>query len=338
MKIKIVAFVGFFVLLSSPVAAHHGFAAHFDPDDRIRLEGTVTGFEFINPHSFLHLEVVDDSGEKQDYVCDLQARTQMVRHGYDETLFTVGESIVVEGFRGRRNPYNCEFAVAYFSDGSSYMLRTPDSARSQFAANEEIKDKTGSAEDIFGTWIRVGMYGDESGRGPSSGYDSLTSAGQRAVAAFDPIRDNPVVHCRGGSPVRNWGAPGLATRIYREEDDLMIYHESMDVYRRIHMNLDQPPQNTASSEMGFSMGHFENNTLVINTTHFVEGVINNADLHSEQMTMVERLAVQEDSGRLLISWEIEDPVFYAETLTGSQLLQSTTHEIQPYECIPGLYQ
>lgn len=338
MKIKIAAVAVFIFFLSLPASAHHGFAAHFDPEDPIRLEGIVTGFDFINPHSFLHLEVVDESGEKQDYVCDLQARTQMVRHGYDESLFTLGEAIVVEGFRGRRNPYNCEFAVAYFADGSSYMLRTPDSARSQFAANQEITDKTASAEDILGSWIRVGMYGDESGRGPTSGFDSLTAAGQSAVAVFDPIKDNPVVHCRGGSPVRNWGAPGLATKIYWQEDDLIIYHESMDVYRRIHMNLAQPPQNTLASEMGFSIGSFEGNTLVVRTTHFAEGVISNADLHSDQMTLVERLAVQEGSGRLLISWEINDPLFYTETLTGSQLLQSTTHEIQPYECIPGLYQ
>ena len=51
--------------------------------------------------------------------------------------------------------------------------------------------------------------------------------------------------------------------------------------------------------------------------------------------MVERLSIQEDTGRLLISWIVDEPIYYSELLTGSQQLQSTDKEIIRYDCIPG---
>lgn len=332
----------FFVLGSALLAitsftqAHHGFAAHFDPENPIRIEGTVKSFKLVNPHSSLQIDVINDAGETIVYTCDLQARAQMTRHGFDESLFAVGEPVVVEGFPGRRDPYYCELGVAYFSDGSSFMIRTIDGAQTQFAPNLEIPVENVEDLSLFGNWIRPGMYGDESGRGPSGGQDSITPAGLAAVDAFDPIADNPVAHCKGSSPVRNWGAAGLATTIYEEHGDIFIHHESMDIVRQIHMNLTSVPDGTELTDMGYSLGRYEDGFLVIDTTHFAEGVIVGSTLHTDQMTMQEKLAVLEDSGRLEITWVVDAPVFYAESITGSQQLQSTHQEIQAYDCVPRL--
>jgi hypothetical protein len=89
------------VVLTSfvPVAsAHHGFFAHFDPDKVLRIEGTVKRFDFINPHGYLYIDSVNDAGEPVDYVCELQARNQLIRKGADKNLCTVGESILVVGY------------------------------------------------------------------------------------------------------------------------------------------------------------------------------------------------------------------------------------------------
>lgn len=318
------------------VNAHHGFAAHFDPDKPIRIEGTVKEFAFVNPHSLLLIDTFDEAGNPIVYTCDMQARTQMTRHGYDETLFTVGESIVVEGYQGRRDPFLCEFGIATYADGSQFMLRTMEGARSQFASNVEIPVESTSDLSIFGNWIREGMYGDESGRGANSGQDSITEAGKMAVAAFDPVADNPVAHCRGGSPVRNWGSAGLTSAIYEEDGNVFIHHESMDIVRQIHMNMSEHPANTEPSEMGHSIGRWEGDELVIDSAYFAAGVISGSVLRTDQMTMRERLAVQSESGRLLISWIIDEPVYYSEPLTGSQLLQSTSQEVLSYECASRL--
>jgi|MEHZ01.5.fsa_nt_MEHZ011328200.1_1 hypothetical protein len=322
--------------ITSLANAHHGFAAHFDPDNPIRVAGIVKQFNLVNPHSSLQVESIDESGETVVYTCDLQARSQMVRHGFTDDLFTVGEDIVIEGFQGRRDPYYCELGVAHFADGSSFTIRTMDGARTQFAPNLEIPVEANVDRTIFGNWIRPGMYGDKSGRKPNGGRDSITPAGQMASDAFDPVADNPVAHCRGGSPVRNWGAAGLATEIYEENGDIFVHHESMDVVRQIHMTMSEHPADTPLTEMGHSIGQFEDGYLVIDTTHFAAGTITGGELHTDQMTMQEKVWVNEDSGRLQISWVIDEPIYYSEPLTGGQELHSTNQEILTYDCTPRL--
>tara|TARA_Y100000590_G_scaffold442220_1_gene570037 strand:- start:1428 stop:2456 length:1029 start_codon:yes stop_codon:yes gene_type:complete len=337
MKNKLISFVGITIFTyTSWVYAHHGFAAHFDPNQLITIEGTIKQFDFINPHGFLYIDSINDEGQPIVYVCDLQAKTQLVRRGVDETLFKVGDPIIVEGFQARRNPYGCEFGTGYFADGSSYTMRSTTEARTQFAENQEIPMMPGTSRSIFGTWIRPGMFGDASGRGERTGENSITAAGKAAQEIFDPIADNPVVHCQPGSPVRSWGPPGLATSISRVGSDIHIYHESMDVTRIIYMNMSSHPAHIEPTDMGHSIGRFENGTLIIDTAGFSPGVLVGSILNTDEMIMTERLSIQENTGRLLISWVVNDPTYYSKPLTGSQQLQSTTKEIIRYDCIPEL--
>ena len=320
--------------IASQASAHHGFSAHFDPDKLIRIEGTVKRFDFINPHGHLFVEVVNDAGETLVYNCDLQARSQLLRKGADETLFTVGESIVVMAFEARRDPLHCEFAIAYFADGSSFEMRTVDQARSQFADNQPALLAPGEERTLFGTWIRPGMYGDNSGRGPLTGLDSITAAGETAVAAFDPATGHPAIQCQPGSPVGQWQPPGLATAISRKDDQVIIYHESMDVTRTVHLDTTEHPANFVANDMGHSIGFFEDDALIIETTGFAEGVLVGSILNSAQMTMRERLSIVEETGRLLIEWTMFEPLYYSGPVTGSQTLHSTDQMIIRYNCNP----
>jgi hypothetical protein len=101
------------------------------------------------------------------------------------------------------------------------------------------------------------------------------------------------------------------------------------------MNMDAHPADIEPSDMGHSIGQFEDGVLIIDTSNFSEGVLRGSTLNTDQMTMVERLSIQEDTGRLLISWIVNEPIYYSERLTGSQQLQSTNKEIISYDCIPG---
>lgn len=323
-----------FACFISAANAHHGFSAHFDPDNVIRIEGTVKQFDFINPHGLLYIDSVNDSGEPVVYVCDLQARNQLVRKGADETLFTVGEPIVVMGFAARRDPLGCEFGVGYFSDGSSFTMRSIDEARTKFAENEATPIAHGASRSIFGNWLRPGMFGYASGRGERTGVDSITAEGKAAVAAFDPVTENPVIRCEAPSPVHSWGPPGLATSIRQENGKIIIYHESMDTTRTVHLDMDEHPNDLEPSNIGHSIGRFEDGVLTIDTAAFSEGVLVGSILHTDKMTLHERVSIEEDTERLLIEWTVVDPTYYAEPLTGSQQLQSTSKEILQYDCMP----
>jgi hypothetical protein len=334
MKKAFLLALSFFTLV--PVAsAHHGFGPHFFQDRLIRIEGTIKQFDFINPHSFLYIESVNDAGETIVYVCDMQAKTQLVRRGISKNLFRVGEEIVVDGFPARRNPLGCEFGKAYFADGSEFTGRSIDKARTQFAEDVVVPFAEDDNRSIFGTWIRPGMDGDMSGSGPYHGFDSVTVAGRAASDAYDPITERPVLFCEPEGPARQWRPPGLATSIRREGDKVIIYHESMDTTRVVHLDQTQHPADAERNRMGHSVGRLEGDVLVIETAAFSSGVITGSNVHTENMTMQERVSIQPDTGRLLISWTAIDPEYYSEPLSGSQVLQRTNRELIPYECIPG---
>jgi len=322
-------------VLLPAASAHHGFASHFFQDRLIRIEGTIKQFDFINPHSFLHIETVNDAGETVVYVCDMQAKTQLVRRGVGKDMFKVGESIVVDGFPARRNPLRCEFGEAHFADGSSFTGRSTDKARTQFAKDVVVPFEEDTNRTIFGTWIRPGMDGDMSGSGPYHGFDSVTPAGQAASDAYDPVTERPVLFCEPEGPARQWRPPGLATSIRREGDKVIIYHESMDTTRVVYLDQAGRPADAARTRMGHSFGRLDDGVLIIETAAFSSGVITGSNVHTENMTMQERLSIQPDTGRLSIAWTAFDPEYYSGPLTGSQVLQRTDRELIPYECIPG---
>lgn len=335
MRKNLLALTGWLLMAVVPFAsAHHGFTGYYDSSKVIRIEGKVRKFAFINPHGVLELDAVSSTGEHVVYVIDLQARSQMTRLGIDASFFKPGAPLTVECFQAWSDPHRCEFGVGYFADGRSVTMRTIDKAESVFAADLAL-DAVGSyAKTIFGSWIRAGMQGDASGTGPTTGQESITAAGKAVLAAFDPLTDNPVVHCMGGSPVRNWGAPGLATAIFRKGGDIVIQHETMDIKRTIHMDRKTHPAGTKPSEMGHSIGHFEGETLVVDTANFTAGVLNGTILKSDRMTMQERISLNKDNGRLLISWVVNDPTYYSRPITGSQQLQRTGKKLLPYGCVP----
>ena len=73
--------------------------------------------------------------------------------------------------------------------------------------------------------------------GPQPMIQFLTPAGEKAVAAYDPFKDDPTFRCDPVAIRRVWGAPGTPLEIVRDGDDVVLHHEWMDVRRVVHMNM-----------------------------------------------------------------------------------------------------
>jgi hypothetical protein len=89
-------------LLGSPCLAHHGVAPHYDADRPVTIEGVVAKFDFINPHSFVHIAAVDDAGNEQVWECELASRSVLTRNGLTAELFKTGERIKLESSKASR--------------------------------------------------------------------------------------------------------------------------------------------------------------------------------------------------------------------------------------------
>ena len=90
------------VVLGAPVWAHHAFTAEFDGNSPVTLKGAVTKVEWINPHSWLHLDVKDPTtGKAVSWKVEMGAPNQLLRRGWNKDSLPVGTEVVVEGYRAK---------------------------------------------------------------------------------------------------------------------------------------------------------------------------------------------------------------------------------------------
>ena len=313
---------------SSTAHAHHGFDTHYYRDRPVLIQGTVTEFQYINPHSFLHVSTTDEAGETVERWCEMQASSQMRIKGIGPDVLRVGDPVRIEGFQARRDPLGCEFATGYLADGTVLTLRT-SGGQSLFAAPWQ-PDQTGS---IFGTWFRKAFPG--AGTDPDP-MDSYTAAGAAAHAANDQLVANPVYQCSPVSPIRAWSQPGLPTEIRDEGERIVIHHEFMDAERVVHLDMDEHPADAPRTTMGHSIGRYEDGDLIVQTALFAEGLLRSDFVRTTDLELTERFHINPDNGDLEVTWTATDPEFHNGTFSGSRILMRTTLPMGTYGCTPGV--
>ena len=83
------------------VSAHHSFAAEFDAKKPVKLRGTVVKMEWINPHSWIHLDVKNPDGSITKWMIEGGTPNTLLRRGFTKTSLKNGTEILVEGFRAK---------------------------------------------------------------------------------------------------------------------------------------------------------------------------------------------------------------------------------------------
>ena len=102
--------------------AHHAFSAEFDNDKPIRLEGTVTKWEWINPHAWINLDVVNDDGEVEHWRIEGGAPNALIRRGWTKDSLPPGSEIIVEGYLARDGSQRASGQDITFTDGSKLFV------------------------------------------------------------------------------------------------------------------------------------------------------------------------------------------------------------------------
>ena len=100
-----------------PVSAHHSFSAEFDQKKQVTLEGTVAMMEFVNPHSWLHIDVQKPDGSVERWRIEGGSPSVMLRKGWNRDSLPAGTRVKVVGFQAKDGSLRASSRDLQFPDG-----------------------------------------------------------------------------------------------------------------------------------------------------------------------------------------------------------------------------
>lgn len=322
-------------LFATVAAGHHSDAA-LQMDTVITLEGTVTEFSLRNPHAYVVVAVPGANGQSEEWTVQMGSMITLMRRGWARDSLAVGDHVTVEMHPARDGrPYGLVTTVA--KDGVPIGVDVPPETQRSAAVNTAPR-----ATSVFGRWIvdRSSLGADYPG-----GLDqltlrdlTLTEKGRAALDAFSQdSEENPELTC---TP-KPTPSMIIYTDLYpieiadNNDGTLTIRSQYFDDVRTIYMDGRAHPASSMRSATGHSVGRWEGDTLVIDTTNFADhrSPYQNGIPSGAQKHVVERFRLIDNGARLEVEFLLEDPEYLVGSMTHRRaLLYRPDTDMQPFNC------
>jgi Family of unknown function (DUF6152) len=171
------------------------------------------------------------------------------------------------------------------------------------------------------------------GRGGPQQYGGteLTELGQREYANFKR-EDYPRFRCETTSIIFDWTFDGPVNRITQSKDQIVLQYGQMGLKRTIYMNLKEHPATVKPSRAGHSIGRWEGDVLVVDTTGFLPGVLSGQVRHSDKLHVVERFSLDPKTMVLTRNYTAEDPVYLKGKASGMDSVNVADAPYAPGKC------
>lgn len=314
---------GFLALISStafiaPAIGHHS-AVIFDTTTTIAFTGTVTGYDWTNPHVYVYVETLVNGTEPVIWQLEADATSIMSRSGWGPDTFATGDEVVVRANPDRIPARTQGLLVSIVTeDGTVLTPRAGGRAAS-----------TG-AESLSGTWD--GLRGFTTRRFI---YGELTDKG-RAVQASYNESDNPTSDCVPFPLPTIIAAPYLM-QIEIQPDIAFIRSEIFNTERPVYMDARGHPESGIRTNQGHSIGWWEDDILVVDTTLFSDNPAGNRNgiASGSQKHVIERYELIDDGRQVAVEFIVEDPEYLADPMVGGIVWDyAPDREFAPFDCDP----
>ena len=325
--------------LAQGAAAHHSTTAIYDSSRTIEVTGVVEEVSWRNPHGRLLLRAQDEAGGEVVWEAETAAVVILRILGIGQDFIDVGDRITIAGFPARREPHemnarNILLASGYelaFGANEPYFLAGRNGnliGRSYDDSN--VDEAIANADGIFRVWA-TNMTDPAAFPMFKGGYP-LTAAAEAVVAEWDPL-DNDLLRCgtKGQPLIMITPAP---IEFVRDGDRILMRIEEYDSLRVIHMNEDAEPPDE-HTQMGFSRGRFEGETLVVETDNIQAQYFDPDGVpQSEQFRTVERFTPNAAYDRLDYRITVTDPVYFTEPFDLTRyFVWKPEMTVVPYNCL-----
>ena len=327
-------------LMLSPmgVRAHHSPNVHFDRSEIIEIEGELTELRWRNPHVQLTVETIDEQGETSIWDVEYLAPSFLSRQGISRDLFIEGETLRVAGYLGRSNKAAIFSTNILLPNGQevfdfqiSQARWTDDTVGVTFGEyqQEKLQDVPEIQSSLFRVWSTdVSYIGPDRALWKES-YP-LTEQAVAEQASWDRIGENPYMRCQNGMPaIMDQFYP---MEIVAQGEAILIYLEELDSVRRVYMTPGTEPD--GSSPFGYSVGQWDDDALVVTTTHINWPWFDQTGIRQTQdVSLTERFTPSAEGHRLDYSVTVTDPATFAEPVTLSRSwIWVPGESVQPYNC------
>jgi hypothetical protein len=110
------------LLAAAPVVAHHSFAAEYDAQKPVKMTGTVTQMEWINPHAWIHMDVKKPDGKVESWMVEAGAPNALLRRGFNKNSLLPGTVITVEGYQAKDGANRANGRDITYQDGRKLFV------------------------------------------------------------------------------------------------------------------------------------------------------------------------------------------------------------------------
>ncbi len=327
------------LVIGRSALAHHSQAGIFDSKHTVEVTGVVKSVSWRNPHGQIVLAVTDDSGKTVDWAAETASISILRNRGVDSSPIVVGDKVTIAGSPSQRNRPEILARSVLLPTGYEFTFGSADV---HFAAGKagrvvgkakldaDVSAAKAKADGLFRVWSTI--MSDPAAFPMFKGGYPLTAAAKAKLAEWNP-RDNALLHCgTKGQPLIM--ITPLPVEFSRAGDDILLRMEEYDSKRVIHMsaNASAPAGNT---QMGFSRGHWEGTTLVVETDHIAAGYFDHEGTpQSDQIKTVERFIPNAAYDRLDYTLTTTDPVYFEKPFTLNRyFVWKPEMSVHPYECL-----
>jgi len=300
------------VLVSATRLLAHHSASAFATREEAKATGTVIEFSFRNPHVYLILQVKKPDGSTARLEVEAGAASWLSPLGLTKDSIAVGDVVTIVGSPSRVKPDASMLGRDLFKQDGSYYPLTPADVNGKPRARASTRSVTAVSSEvattIAGTWFP-----------PYSEYDAflgaahndwpVTAAGKAALTSFDPKATAQKDCIPVGVPTLMFSP--VARTITVQRDRVVMKVDWMDSERTIFLEGRKHPAANQTFLHGHSIGRWEGDTLIAETTNFKEYSIGLSTRlpGSAKKRVIERFRLGQGGRVLMYSGVVEDPAY-----------------------------